>query len=266
MSNLYKPWFVRTETANARVIDSDAVMEEALKKILKELPPQKTAGADGFEEGIFAETAGNVIKEELDETDRLLIQEEADRILSEARDHAQDLVSKAEAEAAEIREAAANEGYREGQGRLQQELSGLQAELEEVWHEKMTELDNEYQEKRSNMEKELVDVILEVFNKVFHIQFDHKKHILMYLINDAILNIEGEKKFRVRVAESNVLFLENHKEDILERVGHDIELEILPDYAMDGNGCIIETDAGVFDCGTGTQLDNLIKDIRSLCS
>ncbi len=28
------------------------------------------------------------------------------------------------------------------------------------------------------MEKELVDVILNVFNKVFHIQFDDKKEIL----------------------------------------------------------------------------------------
>lgn len=266
MSNLYKPWFVRTETTNTRVIDSDAVMAESLQKILNEIPPQVSAGPDGFEEGIFAESAENVLKEELDEKDRLFLREEADRILNEAKKQAQDLIGQAEAEAAEIRETAANEGYREGQGRLQQELSGLQAELEEAYREKMTVLDNEYQEKRNDMEKELVDVILEVFNKVFHIQFDHKKHILMYLINDAILNIEGEKKFRIRVAESNVLFLENHKEDILERVGHDIELEILPDYAMDGNGCMIETEAGVFDCGMGTQLDNLIKDIRSLCS
>ena len=66
------------------------------------------------------------------------------------------------------------------------------------------------------MEKDLVDVILEVFNKVFHIQFDNKKHILMYLIDDAILNIEGDKKFRIKVANSNVMFLENHKEEILE--------------------------------------------------
>jgi len=29
------------------------------------------------------------------------------------------------------------------------------------------------------MEKELVDVILNVFNKVFHIQFDDKKEILL---------------------------------------------------------------------------------------
>ena len=127
-------------------------------------------------------------------------------------------------------------------------------------------LEADYVKKRNEMEHDLVDVILDVFNKVFHIQFDNKKHILMHLIDDAILNIEGDRKFRIKVAESNVLFLENHREDILERVGHGIELEFIADSTMDGNECLIETDSGVFDCSLGTQLENLIKDIRSLCS
>lgn len=36
------------------------------------------------------------------------------------------------------------------------------------------------------MEQDLVDVIVTVFEKVFHIQFDDKKEILMHLIEDAI--------------------------------------------------------------------------------
>ena len=59
------------------------------------------------------------------------------------------------------------------------------------------------------MEQDLVDVIVTVFEKVFHIQFDDKKEILMHLIEDAILNIEDDKRFRVKVAEDNALFLEN---------------------------------------------------------
>ena len=70
----------------------------------------------------------------------------------------------------------------------------------------------------------------------------------------------------MKVAETNVLFLEHHKEEILDRVGHDIELEILADSTMEGNDCIIETDSGVFNCSLGAQLENLIKDIRSLSS
>ena len=148
----------------------------------------------------------------------------------------------------------------------QRELQELQTRLETDFALRSQVLEAEYVSKREAMEQDLVDVILEVFNKVFHIQFDNKKHILMHLINDAILNIEGDRKFRIKVADSNVLFLENHREDILERVGHGIELEFIADSTMEGNDCLIETDSGVFDCSLETQLENLIKDIKSLCS
>ena len=77
------------------------------------------------------------------------------------------------------------------------------------------------------MEKELVDVILNVFNKVFHIQFDDKKEILLHLINNAIANIEDEKHFRIKVAGDNVSFLEKHKDEILDLI-KEIRLK-LPD-------------------------------------
>ena len=164
----------------------------------------------------------------------------------------------------EIEERA--EGYADGNAAMQKELEEARMKLLEEFSSKSEALEADYVKKRNEMEHDLVDVILDVFNKVFHIQFDNKKHILMHLIDDAILNIEGDRKFRIKVAESNVLFLENHREDILERVGHGIELEFIADSTMDGNECLIETDSGVFDCSLGTQLENLIKDIRSLCS
>ena len=158
------------------------------------------------------------------------------------------------------------QGYADGNASMQKELQEAKERLEAEYSAKSRALELDYTEKRNTMETDLVDVILDVFNKVFHIQFDNKKHILMHLINDAILNIEGDRKFRIKVADSNVLFLENHREDILERVGHGIELEFIADSTMDGNDCLIETDSGVFDCSLGTQLENLIKDIRSLSS
>ena len=89
---------------------------------------------------------------------------------------------------------------------------------------------------------------------------------LLHLIDNAIANIEDEKHFRIKVAGDNVSFLEKHKDEILDYVGHDIELEIVPDYTLNENACTIETDAGIFDCGVDVQLDNLMKDIKALCS
>ena len=245
MPNLYKQYFVHNEPDKTRVINSNDIVEKRLEKMaeLKRME-QKTTDGNGFSAGIVGPDTDYV--EEIDHTAEA--KKEAEQILAE-----------------NIRENAKNTGYQEGRQCLESELAAQREQLQNEYQRKQETLQDEFREKQKNMEKDLVDVILEVFNKVFHIQFNNKKHILMYLIDDAILNIEGDKKFRIKVANSNVMFLENHKEEILERVGAGIEIEIVADSSMDGNSCVIETDSGVFDCSLGVQLENLIKDIKSLC-
>ena len=265
LPNLYKQYFVKTEAENTRVINSNALVEERLAKVL-ELQRKEQMHAEGMEDGFTAGIIGETTEvfEEIDPV--VQAEEDAARILAEAQAKAEEILNAANSEAVEIRAKAKEQGYFEGSLQKEEELASLEEQLETEFATKNKTLDAEYKEKMENMENDLVNVILEVFNQVFHIQFDNKKHLLMHLINNAILNIEGDKAFRIRVAEGNVLFLENHKESILERVGQNIELEIVADTSMDGNDCIIETDSGVFDCSLGTQLENLIKDIRSLCS
>lgn len=265
MSNLYKPWFVRTEETNARVINSDAVIDNYIEK--KPVKKPQTVDADGFARGLIAPEVEPVLQEEVDESEVLLeANRKAETILAEARKEADALLAQTQAEVGKIREEARKQGIAEGRTWIEEETARRKEQLEADYQGDRKALETEYIEKRKTMEADLVDVILKVFNKVFHIQFDNKKQILVSLIDDAIMNIEGEKQFRIKVAEDNLLFLANNKEDILNRVGHDIELEILADSSLEGNDCIIETDSGVFDCSLGTQLENLIKDIRSLCS
>ena len=262
LSNLYKQWFVRSQPDNARIINSNEILLDRLEKETA-LPPEDDGGPGGFTEGIIsAET--EVVEEGPDPVE--LAREEAERILAEAQADADGLVSRAQAEAAGIREEARRQGYEEGQLQASREFESLEEELKGRYDEKSRRLDSEYSSQRDSMEKDLVDVIVQVFERVFHIQFDNKKDILLHLVSNAVLNIEGEKKFRIRVSRENAQFLEDNRDGILERVGHNIEIEILEDSAMEGKDCIIETDSGVFDCSLGTQLENLIRDIRSLSS
>lgn len=271
LSNLYKQYFVQNQPNNARVIDPNALLElRAVKELERQREEAKRQAmlAQSFEAGIIrtdTEYIEEIVEEEpVDSVETA--REEAERILSEANMKAEQIAREAQMDAEALREEYKAQGYAEGASVKEQELQELQKRLETDFALKNQMLESEYIRKRDNMEAELVDVILEVFNKVFHIQFDSKKHILMHLINDAILNIEGDRNFRIKVADSNVLFLENHREDILERVGHGIDLEFIADSTMDGNECLIETDSGIFDCSLETQLENLIKDIKSLCS
>lgn len=130
--------------------------------------------------------------------------------------------------------------------------------------EEQNQIKEEYRQKIEELEPYLVDIVADVFEKVFHVQFDDKKEILIYLIQQAILSAEGTKDFQVRVSLKDYEFMENHKKEITERVGEAVNVEIMADASLKERQCMIETDSGVFDCGSDVQLDNLIKALRSL--
>jgi flagellar assembly protein FliH len=301
LSNLYKPWSIKSEAVDARVINSDAILEEFLQKNAQRSQSAnpidvETAIPEGdgetgeaeFKEGLAAtgvyteiedgeggeeswqpgepetmETAQHM--QQAQQTEHLS-SEAADKLLAEAKEKADELLAQAKSSAEQIEEEARQRGRDEAVRQLEKQREEVRVELQQSYDEKVRSLEEEYTGKRDSMEHELVDVITEVFNRVFHIQYDNKKQILLYLIDNALSGTEGEKSFHIKVAEDNVLFLENHREDLLDKVGHDIELEILADGSMGENDCIIETDSGIFDCSLGAQLENLTKDLRSLCS
>ena len=59
--------------------------------------------------------------------------------------------------------------------------------------------------------------------------------------------------------------MESRLEDIRERIGNDVEVEIINDAKLGAGDCQLETNFGIFDCSVDMELNNLIKDIRSLC-
>ena len=261
LPNLYKQYFVHNEPDKTRVINSNDIVEKRLEKMaeLKRME-QKTTDGNGFSAGIVGPDTDYV--EEIDHTAEA--KKEAEKILAEAHAQAETILSQADQEAENIRENAKNTGYQEGRQCLESELAAQREQLQNEYQRKQETLQDEFREKQKNMEKDLVDVILEVFNKVFHIQFDDKTEILLSLVSDAIMGIEGSKDFRIRVAEVNFEFMENHRHELEERVGEDISLEMIADPMLEENQCMIETDSGIFNCSLGVQLENLIKDLKSL--
>ena len=73
------------------------------------------------------------------------------------------------------RTSAKTQGYEEGRASAEQENEQLRVQLEESYGNSREILSSDYRDKREHMEQDLVDVIVTVFEKVFHIQFDDKK-------------------------------------------------------------------------------------------
>ena len=277
---------VKPDQEEELIINSNDLVHERMEEIQREL--EKKAKEAAFQEMMeprpvldeegnpVLDEEGNPLMQTPDPADFEMPQEdpqidyveqakeEAEMILSQARMEADAILQDANNQAEDLRSNAVSqghdEGYRDGMARATKEMEMARADIEEQKNQMQAEL----LDRQQGMEHDMVDVITEVIEKVFMVQFADKKEIVLHLVDNALSNIEGSKIFQIKVSEYNYEFLENNKMDLQDRVGSDVQVDIVLDPLLDQSQCIIETDGGIFDCSLGVQLENLIKDLRSL--
>lgn len=274
MSNLLKQNYVINLGNETRIINADERYMQGEKKSIGgvQLPEGITGSSipsseeiiDGFLAGLEAEEIQlepEITPEEILEQARA----EAEGILVAARLEAEKMSDDAKNRAELLYEQKKQQGYQEGVSKLQDEVLERKAQLQAEFDEKGQSLQAEYEAKLDALEADLVDVMIRVFHKVFNIQFDNKKQILLHLIKDTLLGIDAGKNFIIRVAETNYKFIESHVADIKEKIGNDVVIDVVNDMTLEEDDCIIETQTGVYNCGIDMVLNNLEKDIKSLC-
>ncbi len=271
------------------VIDSNALARELIlkqekaykQKLLDEererrLEAMRESGAEipeGMDTDEFLGIADTIMQDEEEETvdygpakEEILAEahEEAQRIIDDANAQAEEILNAAQLNADAMRNLARQdgekEGYNEGTQRaareLQESQSNMQAEIQRI--------ENEYMQKQIEMEREIVEMCLPVFEHVFDAELSGKKDVLYHLLDHCIMKIERTGQMQIKVSDANAEFIKGKKEEIQGKVGAEVGLDIIADPLLNDSQCIIETDGGIFDCSIDTELDNLIREIRAL--
>lgn len=265
MSNLLKQCFVVNSGEGMRIINSNDRLKENCvhAQSVENIEPQDSQNPDDneFAEGI------EVTKLDVEAIRRDVLAEankEADRILSDAKAQADQLLREADEKVKILFEEQKQLGYNEGARVKEEELDQKAAEAEEDFKTRKRELSDTYEQKLSTMESDVVDAVIQVFEKVFQIQFADKREILLALVANTLADVNPGNKIKIRVNPEDQAMLEEHLEELHEQIGHDVSIEFMRDKKFVDGQCQIETSYGVFDCGIDTQLSNLVKDIRSL--
>lgn len=271
-----------TNEDEAKVIDNN----DALKEIVREkMRRMQQADPDGFIPGLGAEEIdtslydedGNYIGPEegyeggegeyvppVPDMDMSAYKEMADGIINEANEEAAAIRAQAEAEAIQIKNTAKDQGFAEGMAQATAKATEEAARRKQEFELERARLLAEHKEKLDEMEPQVVSVVADIFEKVFRIQFEGKKDIILNLVRGAVDGIENSKEFLIKVPKENLQFIMEHKEELQDKVGQYVSIEIISDGELTDNQCIIETDSGVFDCSLDIQLENLVRDIKSL--
>lgn len=268
MSNLLKYNHVVVKNEDKHAIDSN----ELLKNILSanknttsgnSFAEKSIPDPDGFVRGIDAARVEKLISDEEEQQD-----DNNAGILEDARKQAEDILEDAKKQAEDILKDAKENGYKEGyeKGTIEskQKSDDLQTKLEADYKSMSEKLQNEYDEKYQVMESELVDTLMEVFSKVTLTIAEDKKDLVLLLIQRTLKDADANKDFLIRVSDVDYGFVMNSIDKLYDCVSLDSKIEVVRDNTLKKNQCIIETDAGAFDCSLDIQLEGLISEIKLL--
>lgn len=263
-----------------RVIDSNNKIAERLQflsEMLQEAPEDEfydefSAGLDALQvEQLLGDPDAALMQEGAPSFDTQAFEQmrqeaeaQAEEILSAAREEAGRIVEAAHAEAEGIKSKAFTDGHDEGYQNGYAEGVQIANEAEERCANRERELESYYAQKIDELEPVFVDKITSIYEHVFMLELKDKKELVHYLITDAMRNIEGGKTFLVHVSKDDYEYVNENKEDLTRGLPGSATLEVIEDVTLSQAQCFIEADSGIFDCGLGTELALLKKELTLL--
>lgn len=281
---LYKAGWVRVDGEEKCVIDSNNLVAERIEA-WENLRRANAAAAPDFDEedggespefvsglegealdALFADGSGNVIKAgDAAGPDLEEIEAQAQSMLAEAQFKVNGMLEDARRESDILRANAVEEGRRQGydegyaQGMaeadvMKQELAGRKRQLE-----------TEFDELLEDLEPRFVNTITDIYSHIFGVDLMDNRDILVHLIDSTLRKVESSRTFIVHVSAEDYPYVNMQKQALVEGAvaGRGL-IEIIEDIALAKGDCLIETDGGIFDCGVGTQLEELTKKLRVL--
>lgn len=285
--SIYKSSQVILQKDDAIVIDNNdrvareiELLKASMIKSGKEAPQEDSL--DGFSMGLDAEEVDVL----LSDGDGSLIQRngqeaaagleeasaQAEQILSEARTEAERIKAEAaetaRAEAEEAKSRACEEGKRQGYEEGCREGMAQADSMKRQLEQEKKRLEDEYRNLVDDLEPEFIRTLTNIYEHVFQIDLQKEHDIVVHLLENAMQRMEGNSNYLIHVSREDYPYVSMKKEELLAKaVSGSASVEIVEDVTLGANDCMIETDSGIFDCGLGTQLEELSKKLRLLsCS
>lgn len=279
--NILKYHQVIVQEDDKMMIDNNEVVARRLESIEKksevipatETRESDTEASDEFVGGLEADHV-EILEESGDDAslltedismERAVFERQAKEMIEEASKQAEQIILQAQTEAENIKESVIESakaegfqsGYQEGAAALEEQKKSLEREREQ--------LQNEYQDMADQLEPKFIDVFTDIFSHVFKTDLMKEKGIISHLLSNTLHRIEGSSSYLIHVSKEDYRYVSSRKEEIVSGViSHNATVDIIEDMTLGAGDCMIETEGGVFDCGVGTQLEELTQKLRLL--
>lgn len=183
--------------------------------------------------------------------------QEAEQIRNDAQALAEDMKAQGFAQGKE-------DGYQQGIKDAADEIARQKAELEEQLNARQQELMQEFEDNLAALEPKFVDVLCKLLERLTGVVVTGHKDIMLYLINNAMRDMENSHSFVVSVSEQDFEYVNKNKENIYGYLNPSVSIELFQDAKLQKNQCRIETESGLVDLSLDVQMSQLIKSLMLL--
>lgn len=269
-SNILKGGYVVLDKSDKVLIDNNEAVERILGEMAVQVQEQMepVEFEEGFVAGIDAEQVARLVEDEEDLDPAMVIEEQA-KLKEEAEAEIQQMRAEAEKEIEEMRTQASETGYQDGyaagQQKAEEECRAHYQQLEQQLKTKERELEDRYQARVDELEPALVDKLTGVYEHVLGIKLEEDKENILFLINRSFAGLDSGRNYIIHVSKEDYEAAKNGKAQIAVETGMPEDaFEIIADGTMKKGGCMIESDLGIMDCGLGTQMEMLKRQLKLL--
>jgi len=180
---------------------------------------------------------------------------EAQRIIDEADKEAVERIKVAEDEA---RERGFEKGYKESKSTYEDLLSEAEFIKEHATVE--------YSEVMAGIEKDAIELIIDVAKKVIGEEVTLNKEHIVHLVGEALGKSSNRDNITVKVSDKDYDYVLENKDTLLSSVEGIGNLEIIKDLALNQGDCIVETSYGSIDGGVQTKLRKIEETFLQMIS
>lgn len=282
--SLFKAGFVKLDQGDVRVINSNDRISQKLEQLQDAAPFQMPSFEEDAGDGAYSadeaaegdsgsgQSDAELVESALDENATKVIEQansRAEQIIADANAQAEQIIADAQAQSQaeanmaleQAQQQGYTQGYSEGSEKAAQEVRSKMAELSQ----KEAAMEQNYQEKLSNMEPYLIDKLTDIYDHIFAVDLSEYRNVLFHLISNTLHALDNTDTYLIHVSEQDYQFVSMQKAQIAEEGGvKPAMLEFVEDRTLGKNECLIETPDGIYDCSLSVQLTELKRKLLLL--
>jgi len=191
-------------------------------------------------------------------------QDQAQTILTEARQKAAELEGDIKQRVTQTERDAYEKGYADGSAHGYEEGRAEVQRLVESLHGIITRAIEKRNEIIEEAETQIINLVLLIVKKVIKVISENQKNVVINNVVQALRKLKSRGDVVIRVNLADLELTSEHVKDFLKMVENVKSITVLEDSSVDRGGCIIETDFGQIDARISSQLHEIEERILEL--